>query len=543
MSTLKIVGLESEIWMDRVGATSGEDYNDRIEINYLSKMVECALILSGAALAVDRDFYFGLRKIIEEQLSQQRDKGTVEQIITAHVQRTLGLEPEIDHKEEGVEENISGLREREQVFGFSGGYTPSGHRIYVDGSFPEVCTPECSSPYDLVQWERAGELLLRNGVLRFEEETGRGIVLYKNNADGQGKSWGSHENYLVAKKLFSALTEDRSFKRLNPFQLYWVTFLVTRMIYTGAGKVGYDKSFIDPGFILSQRAEFMQMVVYFDTMLMRPWINTRDISYVGSEYGHRLHVIAGDANMCDRSLFLRIGMSMIVLMMLEDLADSSYPLGSWPVLKDIFMATKVVNEDVECSQTLPVSVRGVNKEMSALDIQFFLSDLARDWYERKCKNDHPPEKIFWIPKVLDSVDEVMSWIKRGDLAALFGKIDWVTKFVVCGKALERAGKHKQCLFTGSLDVDQVAYLKPFDLIYHRLDSKGLCDRLRSRGDIEMMFDEQQIKEAATLPPKDTRAYNRGTLIGLEQDSIAGCNWQYVIYRNGKKVVLNSPWRS
>jgi hypothetical protein len=51
-------------------------------------------------------------------------------------------------------------------------------------------------------------------------------LLFKNNTDSAGNSYGCHENYLV--------TRDVSFQRLGESL---IPFFVTRQIFTGAGKV------------------------------------------------------------------------------------------------------------------------------------------------------------------------------------------------------------------------------------------------------------------------------------------------------------------
>nr|WP_265087401.1 proteasome accessory factor PafA2 family protein [Nanchangia anserum] len=72
----------------------------------------------------------------------------------------------------------------------------NGARYYVDHAHPEYSSPETASPREAVLYDRAGDLVARRSM----EELARGgddIVLYKNNVDGKGASYGAHENYLV----------------------------------------------------------------------------------------------------------------------------------------------------------------------------------------------------------------------------------------------------------------------------------------------------------------------------------------------------------
>ena len=58
---------------------------------------------------------------------------------------------------------------------------------------------------------------------------GQEIVVYKNNSDGKGNSYGTHENYLVDREVpFAALVRNL---------LPW---FVSRQVFTGAGKVGTE---------------------------------------------------------------------------------------------------------------------------------------------------------------------------------------------------------------------------------------------------------------------------------------------------------------
>src|ERR671918_404863 len=102
----------------------------------------------------------------------------------------------------------------------------NGGRLYVDGAHPEYSTPECTNPREVVAFERAGERVLAECLRAFARARGaEKLVLYKNNTDGKGNSYGYHENYLIAR----SVPFDRIVQVMLPF-------LVTRLIYAGAGK-------------------------------------------------------------------------------------------------------------------------------------------------------------------------------------------------------------------------------------------------------------------------------------------------------------------
>ena len=74
----------------------------------------------------------------------------------------------------------------------------NGARLYVDHAHPEYSTPEVVSPLDIVRWDKAGEQVMLDAARLAQQLPGNpSIVLYKNNTDNKGASYGSHENYLM----------------------------------------------------------------------------------------------------------------------------------------------------------------------------------------------------------------------------------------------------------------------------------------------------------------------------------------------------------
>ena len=190
-------------------------------------------------------------------------------------------------------------------------FLENGSRLYLDvGSHPEYATPECDNLSDLVAHDKAGERILEGLVQsaekRLREEGIRGeIYLFKNNTDSAGNSYGSHENYL--------LRREADFEKVTNVL---IPFLVTRQIYTGAGKIiQTPKGSI---YSMSQRAEHIWEGVSSATTRSRPIINTRDEPHADAEKYRRLHVIVGDSTMSEYTTFLRVGTTAIILRMLEE---------------------------------------------------------------------------------------------------------------------------------------------------------------------------------------------------------------------------------
>ena len=188
----------------------------------------------------------------------------------------------------------------------------NGARYYVDHAHPEISTPECRTADEVVLFDRAAEEIIRLSMNSANVllPPGSEIVIYKNNSDGKGNSYGCHENYLVAR--------ETSFARLAA---EITPHFVSRQIFCGAGKVGSEAPVTnssDVPFQISQRADFFEEEIGLETTLKRPIVNTRDEPHCDPTKYRRLHVIVGDSNMSEVATFLKVGTTAIVLAMIED---------------------------------------------------------------------------------------------------------------------------------------------------------------------------------------------------------------------------------
>ena len=187
----------------------------------------------------------------------------------------------------------------------------NGARYYVDHAHPEYSTPECADALSALLFDKAGEQILARSMDAAARmlPPGQAIVVYKNNSDGKGNSYGCHENYLMDR----AVPFGRIVAHVMPH-------FVTRQIFTGVGqgrqrgggggeRVHYQ---------LTQRADFFEEEVGLETTLKRPIVNTRDEPHCDAQKYRRLHVIVGDANLAEVATFLKVGTTALVLSMIED---------------------------------------------------------------------------------------------------------------------------------------------------------------------------------------------------------------------------------
>ena len=125
----------------------------------------------------------------------------------------------------------------------------NGGRYYVDHAHPEYCTPECTNARDVVIYEKAGDLILNLSCMAAEEllPAEQEILIFKNNTDYKGHSYGGHENYLMSRQVeFDDIVQGM------------IPFFVTRQIITGAGKVGSENGAEPAEFQITQRADFFE---------------------------------------------------------------------------------------------------------------------------------------------------------------------------------------------------------------------------------------------------------------------------------------------
>ena len=290
----------------------------------------------------------------------------------------------------------------------------NGARYYVDHAHPEYSCPEVTNPRELVVHEKAGERIVE--ISRREANAllpaGTQMLIYKNNSDRKGNSYGCHENYLMDRRT--------SFKQIVE---HLMPFFVTRQVYTGAGKVGTENRAHPCDYQLSQRADFFETEVALDTMVKRPIINTRDEPHADREKYRRLHVIVGDSNMAEPTIYLRNGATAIVLAMIEDGAiDRDF------ALRDPVRAIKEVSHDPTCRQTVELSN---GKRLTAVQLQREYLELALPLRRRAASATGPGRSSSAGASVLDALER-----EPRELAA---SIDWVTKLVMIENFMDRKG--------------------------------------------------------------------------------------------------------
>jgi proteasome accessory factor A len=399
----------------------------------------------------------------------------------------------------------------------------NGARFYVDHAHPEFSTAECLSVLDLIAFDRAGERILdvarQNASLELTD--GEEILIYKNNSDHKGNSYGCHENYLVSTELFQRLFPDTTTRSIETYgQL--IPFLVTRQIMTGAGKVGSENGNKLVDFQISQRSDFFEITIGANTTANRPIINTRDEPHADKKRFRRLHVIVGDSNMCEVSSLLKIGTTRLVLSMMEDGA-----LELDFILRDPVDDIRRVSHDTTLKT--PVTLQN-GRHILPLEIQNEFLQVAK----RYC--DSPENNTEENRLVLHHWERILKALEDDPLT-LDGTLDWVTKYILLQRHIERKKL--------SWDHPRV---RRMDIVYHDVcRDRGLYYLLEGKGKVERLLDgEERIKYFVNNPPVDTRAYFRSQCLRSYGDDIVEANWDIMHFRTSgnrlKKVPLLDPTR-
>ena len=386
----------------------------------------------------------------------------------------------------------------------------NGARLYVDGAHPEYSTPECTSAHDIVVHEKAGERIVAAALRAVEQVRGPGkLLVYKNNSDGKGNSYGYHENYLVNRSV--------PFERLVRIL---VPFFVTRQIFAGAGKIGAENQAAQVPYQLSQRADFFESLVDLNTMVKRPIINTRDEPHADPAKYRRLHVICGDVNMAECSTYLKVGTTAIVLEMAQE---------DWPIpaieLEDPIHAIQAVSRDLDVKNDIRLAG---GRSTSAIAVQRVYLNTARDFYASH-------ELTVPVKDVLIRWEETLDKLER-DPRELVRELDWVAKRSLIESYLERKG----C----GWDDPRTAML---DLQYHDVrPEKGLYYTLERGHHIDRLVSDAEVMRAETTAPLDTRAYFRAACVKKWPQEVYAASWTSVLFDIGnaaiKKVPLMEPLR-
>lgn len=454
---------------------------------------------------------------------------------------------EVEEIDEGKETAPQSAPTQAVVYGLGSLMLANGARFYIDHTHPEYCTPETLSPRRVVAADKAGEHIVARCMEAANQSgalpAGQQLLIYKNNSDQKGNSYGCHENYLLDVDLFEDLLRRRShliYRYLLPFQ-------ISRVVICGAGKVGYENHTQPAAYQLSQRADFFEMLTGLQTTYRRPLFNLRDESHAENNTFRRLHVILGDANMSEIATYLKVGPMQLVLHMIEDgfIRDDL-------TLAEPIQAFRQVSRDLTFRQPLELENGAM---MTAVEIQECYLTLVERYLE-----DHDGTDEQWA--VWEQWAGVIDALQQDDLAYLSTRLDWAIKKTVLDRYLNAQQVSWDAVAAWQPIIDTVVRasagddlgramaqhaglspddyaqqrevffgLRRLDLEYHDVrytgPNAGLFYRLQERGVIERLLTDAEIDAMIQAPPPDTRAWLRGKSVEKFAAHVVGIDWSYI----------------
>ena len=380
----------------------------------------------------------------------------------------------------------------------------NGARLYVDHAHPEYSSPEVTVPHDVVCWDVAGERVMLAASRELDQVPGGSVVLYKNNVDGKGASYGTHENFLVDRDVpFGVLVE-----MLTPF-------LVTRQVFAGSGRVGLGPTGEEHGFQISQRADYVEAEVGLETTLRRPIVNTRDEPHADRQRWRRLHLIIGDANMLETATYLKTGTTSLVLFVVEHLEELGPQVRARLAglrLADPVADVQRVSRDLDLTRRLTLAD---GRELTALEVQHEYLEVATEASELLAGTDGVDAPTRDVLARWASVLERLGT----DRAACARDVEWVAKLRLLDRLRERDGLDWGHPRLAAMDL-QWSDVRPERGVYHRLLAAGAVDRVVT---------EREVGAAVHHAPEDTRAFFRGEVMARYGDQVSAASWDSVIF--------------
>lgn len=496
---MRIVGIETEYGIaDASGAATNP-------ILMSSRLVSaCRLWADGKSAPWD----YGGEDPLQDQRGHRRERATA------------GADMLTDAHEWNPQHGLVSLRRRRGSWedpAHLNAVLGNGARFYVDHAHPEYSGPEVATAREAVVWDRAGDAIALAAAQRYAQEEDSAVELYKNNVDGKGASYGTHENFLVRRDIdFSQLAQ------------LLTSHLVTRPIVVGAGRVGLGQRGEEHGFQISQRADYIETEIGLETTLRRPIINTRDEPHADRRQWRRLHVIVGDANCFDVPNYLKVGTTSLVLSAIEAADERLETL----VLAHPVAAVSQVSRDLTLKSPLELTS---GESASALEIQRGLLEICRDYID----SADDAQVIARWEEVLDSLGR--------DIFAAARDVEWVAKLQLLGRVRD---KHVAADADGQLTplAWSDAKLAALDVQWSRLGD-GWAQRLASAGAVTRLVDDADVERAMVEPPQSTRAAVRGAFVGQYPHLIDAAGWSTVVLdretAHGKLEVLHldDPWET
>ncbi|MBI2628212.1 MAG: proteasome accessory factor PafA2 family protein [Candidatus Niyogibacteria bacterium] len=411
-------------------------------------------------------------------------------------------------------------------------FLENGARFYVDtGQHPELATPECSLVDDGVRYTRACNEILYSMKLPLEDKFKKNGLDIKITFRADNKAYavpdasiyttyGAHENYLMKRELYKNL-----FRNENNSLKYLLSFLATRVIYTGSGAIFMPNANENPpkpyGFVISPRAFFTECEVGTATTNQRPMANQRDEAHADPEEFARLHILCGETNRSDWSNWLKIGTTALVVAILN---NKPRILNGLPLTEDGQNLASFRNISKARDPNRENFYYQGEQRMSPVKFQRLLLERVGEYVSQMPTREEEN-------RIVEAWAKVLVMLENND-PKLDKMLDWKIKEKIMTKYAER--KNIKAERMHDWDLAQI------DIKYHDLGPNGLFEILEKEGAIERICTDEEIIDAMISPPKTTRALIRGNAIKFanQLEIMIRADWEFVNLYNIEYPLLN-----
>jgi hypothetical protein len=452
-----------------------------------------------------------------------------------------------------------------------GRFLSNGGLLYLDaGLHIEWATPECTSPFEVVRYLKAGDRIVHDMATSYKNLAGHASDIFcsRTNVDYlSGTLWAAHESYM------HEVPPDQLPEQLIPF-------LASRVIF---GSGGWDYSSPGLRFTMSPRAHFITKTTDRDSQYTRPLFHTKNetLSRTGS---HRLHVACSESLCSETANVLRFGTTALVLALIGRGVRPASGVTLASPIRALQRFAADLNWHACTAGVFP-------RWLSSLNIQRHYLELVEahlgthylpDWAERVCGMwrtvlddlETEPARVAstldWAIKrrLFDRQLERrgISWASLRPWNAVLNRLKrrWVEtrsaesfalRFVAESHPNLAAEKTRltKVLNRHGLDWAQLADLDSarqeafeLDARFGELGERGVFNALEAAGALRHEVGGLDVERAMTEPPQDTRAKIRGTVVRRLSDAGTpyGAEWTSVLDSSTRRTLdLHDPFET
>ncbi len=428
----------------------------------------------------------------------------------------------------------------------------NGGMAYRDmGTLLEICTPECTDPIEIVAYDKAIDLLL-NDVLDAWNKLSKvkglpGIKIFKKNTSimpsnqitGQPhmsmpdflSTRAFHENYRITRSLFDQLRYKEDKKPMHIKAQSWALFLAARYLFAGSGGIVPQQAASgEPDFLFAVSPRFMNIGgLHADGTTrrdQRSLINLRVDDSVEDESKSvysRLHVICGDSHMLEKSLWLTVGVSSLVLELLE---SNDF---------DPTLAADLLDQNdgfITLIKKLAMNKEGTIKIKLVTGVRCTVRDILWRYYEM-CRKYVEQNELWEHAQLLAEWKRALTLLER-DPRELIGILDWPTLEWLIEEQMDSQG-------ISSLSD---AKIHETNFQFHDIDFRestyyGLLESF------ERLTTDAEIRRALTTPPRTraalrTKIVERLSELGYDFDATA---WRTIKFTaKARESASEADWR-